>query len=62
VSMNSSDTQSLDLERLVRRNTNNHEEIYSSEKAKSEPSVEIRKVHHEQHAHNANHVHDKKEE
>jgi hypothetical protein len=47
VSMNNADTQSLDLERLIRR-TNNHEEIYDSKKADEEPPVEL---HRSQHAH-----------
>jgi proteasome assembly chaperone (PAC2) family protein len=50
VSMNSADTQSIDLERLIRR-TKDHEEMYHSEKAKTEPSVEIHKIHTEHHAH-----------
>jgi ABC-type nickel/cobalt efflux system permease component RcnA len=61
VSMNNADTQSIDLERLIRR-TRDHEEMYNSEKVKAEPSVEIRKTHHEQHAHSADHIHDKKKE
>jgi hypothetical protein len=60
VSMSHADTQELDLERLIRR-TKDHEEIYSSQKERAEPDVEIHK-HHEQHAHKDDHVHDKKEE
>jgi ABC-type nickel/cobalt efflux system permease component RcnA len=61
VSMTSADTQAIDLERLIRR-TKDHEEMYNSEKVNAEPSIEINKTHHEQHAHNSNHIHDKKEE
>jgi hypothetical protein len=45
VSMNNADTQSIDLERLIRR-TNNHEEIYDSKKAGEEPPVELHRTQH----------------
>jgi hypothetical protein len=61
VSMNSADTQELDLERLIRR-TKDHEEIYSSQKARAEPDVEIHKVHHEHHEQDKHHAHERKED
>jgi len=48
VSMNSADTQALDLERLI-RGTKNQEAVYQTEKI--EPNVEIHKAHHEHHLH-----------
>ena len=47
-SMTNADTQTIDLERLMRR-TNNHEEIYDSRKVERiEPALEL---HRSQHAH-----------